>query len=267
MRVAWFSRDGDRVLTCSNDRTAQVWDAATGEPVTRPLKHKSAVSYASFSNDGLRVLTTSRDGTARVWDAATGEPISPPLWHGQAIHHGSFSPDGLRVATTSDDNTARVWDLVTGERLTLGWQPNNVRKVSFSPDGRLIATTCAQRARVWDAATGEPLTGALRHEKDLNQIEFSPDGHQLLTASSDGTARLWELLPDDRPVKDLVLLAQVLCGHTIGATGGGLEPVEPGALRDAWQSLRDKYPDDFVASPEDLSAWHREVDRLRAEAE
>ncbi len=75
------------------------------------------------------------------------------------------------------------------------------------------------------------------------------------------------MLPDDRPVEDLVLLAQVLCGHRIDATGGGLEPVEPGALRDAWQSLRDKYPADFVASPEEISTWHREVDRWRAAAE
>jgi hypothetical protein len=80
----------------------------------------------------------------------------------------------------------------------------------------------------------------------------------LLTAGSDGTARLWDLLPDDRPVEDLILLAQVLCGHRIDATGASLVPVKPRALRDAWQSLRDKYPADFVPSPEDLFTWHRE---------
>lgn len=58
-------------------------------------------------------------------------------------------------------------------------------------------------------------------------------------------------------MEDLTLLAQVLCGHRIDDTGGRLDPVAPRELRDAWQSLRDKYPSDFAASPKDLFTWHR----------
>jgi WD40 repeat protein/serine/threonine protein kinase len=249
--VARFSPDGDRVLTCSDDATAQIWNAATGIPVIAALEHKSRVIYAVFSPDGHKVLTTSTDGTAQIWDAATGEPTGEPLWHGQAVYHGAFSPDGRRVVTTSDDNTARVWDAATGRPLTapFSWQPDNSQYVSFSPDGRLIATACLDgTARVWDAATGDPLTSALRHGyTHVAQAEFSPDSKQLLTACRDGTVRIWDLSPDDRPVEDLVLLARVLCGHRIDATGGNLEPVEPDILRDTWLKLREKYPDDFQA--------------------
>ena len=50
------------------------------------------------------------------------------------------------------------------------------------------------------------MTGAIRHGyKHVVHAEFSPDGQRLLTASRDGTARLWELRPDDRPVEDLML--------------------------------------------------------------
>src|SRR5262249_14580595 len=38
---AEFSRDGRRVLTASDDGTARVWDAETGEPVGNPLKNAS----------------------------------------------------------------------------------------------------------------------------------------------------------------------------------------------------------------------------------
>jgi hypothetical protein len=75
VNAAAFSPDGRLVVTASDDYTARVWDAATGQPVGVPLQHKNSVNAAAFSPDGRRVVTASDDDTARVWDAATGEVI------------------------------------------------------------------------------------------------------------------------------------------------------------------------------------------------
>ena len=80
MRSAAFSPDGQRIVTASADKTARVWDAATGKPIGEPLKgHEGAVKSAAFSPDGKRIVTASLDKTARIWDAATGKPIGEPL--------------------------------------------------------------------------------------------------------------------------------------------------------------------------------------------
>ena len=77
---AAFSPDGKRIVTASEDKTARIWDAATGKPIGEPLKgHEDAVCSAAFSPDGKRIVTASRDKTARLWDAATGKPIGEPL--------------------------------------------------------------------------------------------------------------------------------------------------------------------------------------------
>jgi WD40 repeat protein len=99
------------VVTASVDRTARVWDAATGKPVTSPLAHQNWVVSAAFSPDGTRVVTASLDNTARVWDAATGKPVTSPLAHQDSVVSAAFSPDGTRVVTASGDGTARIWDL------------------------------------------------------------------------------------------------------------------------------------------------------------
>jgi hypothetical protein len=65
---AAFSLDGTRVVTASYDKTARVWDAGTGKPLTGPLKHQDRVQTAVFSPDGNRIVTASEDQTARVWD-------------------------------------------------------------------------------------------------------------------------------------------------------------------------------------------------------
>ena len=66
---AAFSPDGKRIVTASMDKTARLWDAATGQPIGEPLKgHDGAVWSAAFSPDGKRIVTASEDKTARIWD-------------------------------------------------------------------------------------------------------------------------------------------------------------------------------------------------------
>ena len=103
-----------RVVTACDDKTARVWDAATGKAARRPR--------ASGHGHERRVQSRRRprrhrlrDKTARVWDAATGKPLVV-LEHGDSVWGAAFSPDGSRVVTASDDKTARVWDAANGKR-------------------------------------------------------------------------------------------------------------------------------------------------------
>ena len=56
------------MLTGSGDKTARLWDAATGKDIRTFKGHKDAVTSVAFSPDGKRVLTGSNDKTARLWD-------------------------------------------------------------------------------------------------------------------------------------------------------------------------------------------------------
>ena len=194
---AAFSPDGTRVVTASWDKTARVWDAATGKLITAFEHHDSVVS-AAFSPDGTRVVTASEDKTARVWDPATGKPLTGALEHQGWVATAAFSPDGTRVVTSSWDNTARVWEAATGKPLTGALEhQGRVVSAAFSPDGtRVVTASWDNTARVWDAETGKPLTGALEHQAVVLSAAFSPDGTRVVTASADKTARVWDVSPD-----------------------------------------------------------------------
>jgi len=110
---AEFNADGQRVLTASVDRAAQLWNAITGKAIGRLMGHKGPTTSARFSPDGQRVVTASADHTARLWDAATDKALSEPMKHAGAVYSAQFSADGQRVVTASSDKTARVWDIPT----------------------------------------------------------------------------------------------------------------------------------------------------------
>jgi WD40 repeat protein len=105
---AVFSPEGGRVLTASDDRTARVWDAATGKQLVLLQGHESGVGayeqgliLAVFSPDGRRIVTGDHQGTARLWDAESGEQLV--VWKGPRdfVISAVFSRDGRRVLTVN----------------------------------------------------------------------------------------------------------------------------------------------------------------------
>ncbi|MGA2247024.1 MAG: protein kinase [Verrucomicrobiota bacterium] len=212
---AQFSPDGRRMVTASADYTARVWDAQTGQLLTKPLQHRDSVNYAQFSPDGQRIVTASADNTAQVWNAETGQPVGVAMKHKDYVLSAHFSPDGRFIVTASQDNTARVWEAQTGRPLTEPLQHEKpVNCAQFSPDGRRIVTASDDdTARVWDAETGDPVSKPMPHEKAVNYAEFSPDGRHIVTASFDHTARVWDAQTGQPMTQPLIHRGRVNSAH------------------------------------------------------
>jgi WD40 repeat protein len=103
-----------RVLTASYDKTARVWDAASGATLAILRGHFGEVRSAVFDASGTHVLTASQDSTARVWDAASGAELAVLSGHAAFVASAEFDPTGARILTASEDETARVWDTASG---------------------------------------------------------------------------------------------------------------------------------------------------------
>jgi WD40 repeat protein/serine/threonine protein kinase len=156
-----FSPDGARVLAPSGDRSAKLWDAASGELVAS-FDHQGEVFQAEFSSDGARILTASTDHSAKLWDAASGKLIAS-FNHPDGLSHAAFSPDGGRIVTASADSTAKLWDSASSKLIASFDHQDTVPWAAFSPDGtRILTVSWDKTAKLWDATTPAELARQLK---------------------------------------------------------------------------------------------------------
>jgi WD40 repeat protein len=205
--VVW-SNDGHFLVSGSADTTLRIWDPERGTPVQVLRGHEKQVSSVALTPDGKTIVSGAfafserPDRTVRIWDAAKGAELAPFEGVNEVVRSVSCSPDG-RFACAGFIGEIRIFELVDGrEHAQIEIDSDDLTLVTYLPDGRIAS--CGDGGvtiNIWD-----PLTRHRRrlrgHAVPIEDMAFTPDGAQLLTAAWDGlgfwdsgTGKLLELIP------------------------------------------------------------------------
>lgn len=196
-----FSPDGRLVATGDQEGLARIW---TRDGRLLRTIHASGPERGSgaryvwsvrFSPDGTKLLTGSGDGTVRVYDVRSGHRLALLTGPTADVNVAEWSPDGRYVAAASSDDTARLWDLKTRHSRRFVFR-DEVRTVSFNRGGSLLVIGSSDgAARVVAVDSGLTIASLVGHVGAVGSASFSPDGFRVLTAATDGTARIWAARP------------------------------------------------------------------------
>ncbi len=199
-----FSPDGKTVVTGSIDKTARLWQVATGKAIGEPLQHDTVVHGVAFGKDGRSVLTATWS-RAREWEIGLTNSVRQPLRHRYPVAAVAFSHDGELILTASanlinSSGEAQLWDASTrtaiGGPLQLGFP---ALSAVFSPDGSRFLTggggihPRSGKAVLWKTSTqstvGEPILFA---QGPVLIATFSPNGRRFFLAGVGGQAQLYD---------------------------------------------------------------------------
>jgi WD40 repeat protein len=170
----------------------QLWDIAKGEEIRKFELKPDQAARLQLTKDGKHLFALNSDSSAiRHVDATTGAELHTFVLGKDAVHSFLASRDckALFVITAAG---IEQWDVPRATKLRTLVPGYGDKRIALSPAGDRLFFVGDTAVMVWDTATGKLLRPAAGHLTTVWSMSFSPDGRQLLTASSDGTARLWD---------------------------------------------------------------------------
>jgi len=195
------------------------------------LKHPDTVWSIDISRDGQRALTSCADGQARLWQLDPPQVVTSFQPTGGSISFGALSPDGqTALAVDTTRRTVHQWNLETAQErlypdpqrgtgpcLDLQRLGGLVWTALFTPDGRDILTVGGNEARRWDVTTQSEVMSFSPH-RAVASASFSSDQQQVVTASWDHSAKIWDAT-SGAPLRKLT-------GHTQQLNSAVFSPVD-----------------------------------------
>lgn len=251
-----FSRDGTRLASVADDRTARAWGVADARELCSPMVLEGMGSSVCFDATGLRLRVLAWDGGGQSFLelrdlAADGRRLGMETLPGPArgIQRVNDHPESFVTVNTRRGMVLHARGAGRGA-LEIPFGPSPCPHWAVAPDGRhVVGGTRDGMLRIWDLSDGQGVATLPKHPRPIVAVAFSPDGTRLLTASEDGLLRVWsQWLP--KPASD-VPLPDVAWGADVAARASIAADVDPGGTHVAARVSHGHHPAVAVASLRD----------------
>ncbi|KAH9284099.1 Target of rapamycin complex subunit lst8 [Echinococcus granulosus] len=189
------------------DKVAKIFDwrssSHSAQSASGTCYSSSSINSMVLHPNQMEVLFSNDKGEIYAWDLRNGQvSVICPDPRAGPIHSISISAEGTSLAAVNASGSIITWSLA-GNTAFKPTEKHNSKihssyalKCEFSPDSTLLAT-CGADGKVNLVRTADcSVTSVLQPNEDRYwawDCAFSADSRYLISAHSDGIARLWNL--------------------------------------------------------------------------
>ncbi len=224
-----YTADASQLVSLGWDRTAAIWDVASGKLIVRTRVHEQPPASfgllepdSSSTSNVMRLLICGMNGSKQWWTVKKGqlEPDaqSPPVSYPIPAYP---SNDGRYIVVLDKKRHANLFDGLTGKKIgalkilnskitidsiikdkvikteqpeTIIDRNDYIYTVVFSPDGSLIAGAMLDgRIVIWSTKRQKQIATLKGHKEYVRHLSFTKDNKKLTSAAVNDAVILWDV--------------------------------------------------------------------------
>ncbi|KAL8768238.1 MAG: hypothetical protein Q9209_005468 [Squamulea sp. 1 TL-2023] len=190
-----------KLLTCAADKSIKLFDPYNTSPSAPPLStYLGSTAYTSISHHRSQPTFAASSSVIAIYDLArtASTPLQTLHWPTQTdtITTISFNPtESSILASAATDRSLTLYDLRTSSPLSRAILTFTTNKISWNPMEafNFAAASEDHNIHLFDMRNLKRSLNVLKdHVAAVMDVEFSPTGQELVSASYDRSIRLWD---------------------------------------------------------------------------
>jgi WD40 repeat protein len=193
--------DGMIASTCTK-KQLRIWDGTQTQPINAVCDEQKDFSGVQYCDQGRSMITWDGQGTIWLRDGETRQIIQR-YRYGNGLRRVSASADGKWIAAGGRDNRLQLWQTdvsdTRGQTLQIPGRRSSTDSLCFSDDNSRLAIGRIDRQIAQYSLENLTYLGQLQgHEEYVRGLTYDPSCKRLISASGDGTLRVWDLESEGR---------------------------------------------------------------------